>query len=211
MSKNQENTYKRLADRYASGNVPWDEPLPPPEVLDLVPTLQPGRALDLGCGYGRAAIYMASLGWQVDAVDFIPAAIEEAARRAKKAGVNVRFHVAGVTSLNFLSGPYDFALDVGCGHTLNELELRQYSAQLHRLLRPGGIFLFFARLTNEEFFEDESSIAEDESSNSPSGLTEQIITSVFDDSFELEWFERGVTEMADQTSWASAWFRFSRI
>ncbi|MGD2048880.1 MAG: class I SAM-dependent methyltransferase, partial [Chloroflexota bacterium] len=194
MAKNQENTYKRLADYYASGDVPWDEPLPPPEVLNLIPTLQPGRALDLGCGYGRAAIYMASLGWQVDAVDFIPEAIEEASGRARQAGVDVRFYVAQVTSLDFLGGPYDFALDVGCGHTLNESELRQYRDQLHRLLRPGGIFLFFARLSDENLPEDESSTAGEES-DSPSGLAVLTITSVFDDGFEMEWYERGLTEM----------------
>lgn len=211
MTKNQENTYKRLADYYSSGDIPWDEPLPPPEVLNLIPTLQPGRALDLGCGYGRAAIYMASLGWQVDAVDFIPKAIEEAAKRASQAGVDVRFHVAEVTSLDFLSGPYDFALDVGCGHTLNESELRQYRDQLYRLLRPGGIFLFFARLSDEKLPQDEASIASHEEGDEPSGLAIQTITSVFNDGFYLEWFERGLTEMADQNSWASAWFRFRRI
>ena len=211
MAKNQENKYKRLAERYATGNVPWDEPLPPPEVLDLVPTFPPGRALDLGCGYGRAAIYMASLGWQVDAVDFIPEAIEEADRRASKAGVDVRFHVAEVTSLDFLSGRYDFALDVGCGHALDEVELSQYRDQLHRLLRPGGIFLLFARLSNGVVSEDRSLTPDNEASDSPSGLAVHTITSVFADGFELEWFERGVTEMADLTSWASAWFRFRRI
>lgn len=210
MVKNKDNTYKRLADRYASGDVPWDEPMPPPEVLDLIPTFQAGRALDLGCGYGRAAIYLASLGWEVDAVDFIPEAIREATERAKNVGVDVRFHLAEVTALDFLSGPYDFALDVGCAHTLDELDLLRYRDQLYRLLRPGGIFLLFARLNNGGLSDYPSSV-DSESSNSPSGLEEQTIISVFDDGFELQWFERGLTEMADQTSWASAWFRFLRV
>lgn len=210
MLNDKDNTYKSLAARYASGDVPWDEPLPPPEVLDLVPTLQPGCALDLGCGYGRAAIYMASLGWQVDAIDFIPEAIKEATERAKIVGVDVRFHLAEVTSLDFLSGPYDFALDVGCAHTLDDLDLRRYRDQLHRLLRPDGIFLLFARLSNGEL-PDNNTSADPQSSNSPSGLEEQTIISVFENGFELQWFERGWTEMADQTSWASAWFRFRRV
>lgn len=205
------NTYKRLADRYASGDVPWDESLPPPEVLNLIRTLQSGRALDLGCGYGRAAIFMASLGWQVDAVDFIPEAIRMATERAKKAGVDVQFHIAEVTSLDFLSGPYDFALDVGCAHSLDELDLRRYRDHLHRLLRPGGIFLLFARLINEKLPVDNLSAAGSGLSNSPSGLAGQTIISVFEEGFELDWYERGLTEMADQTSWASAWFRFRRI
>ena len=211
MVDDKDNTYQRLADRYASGDVPWDDPLPPPELLDLIPTIQPGRALDLGCGYGRAAIYMASLGWQVDAVDFIPEAIREATERAKKAEVDVRFHISEVTSLDFLSGPYDFALDVGCAHTLDAIDLRRYRDQLHRLLRPGGIFLLFARICNGELLNDNLSPADSDSGDSPSGLVVETLTSVFNDGFTLEWFESGLTEMVDQTSWASAWFRFRRI
>ena len=211
MVDDKDNTYQRLADRYASGDVPWDDPLPPPEVLDLIPKYQPGRALDLGCGYGRAAIYMASLGWQVDAVDFIPEAIREATLRAKKAEVDVRFHIDEVTSLDFLSGPFDFALDVGCAHTLDAIDLRRYRDQLHRLLRPGGIFLLFARICNGELLNDNLSPADSDTGDSPSGLVVETLTSVFSDGFTLEWFESGLTEMEDQSSWASAWFRFRRI
>ncbi|NTU83074.1 MAG: hypothetical protein HGA45_27510, partial [Chloroflexales bacterium] len=45
-----------LADmrrRYREGDLPWEAPLPPPEVLAAAERLPPGRALDLGCGSGR--------------------------------------------------------------------------------------------------------------------------------------------------------------
>jgi SAM-dependent methyltransferase len=51
--------------------------------------LTPGRVLELGCGSGRNAIYLASLGCSVDAVDFSSQAIEWAQQRAKPAGVSV--------------------------------------------------------------------------------------------------------------------------
>lgn len=73
--------------------------LTPPEVLDTVATLTVGRALDVGCGFGRAALYLAHLGWQVDGVDLVPEAIAEASARATRAGLAdiAHFHVGSVT------------------------------------------------------------------------------------------------------------------
>ena len=87
-------------------------------MLAFAPTLPVGRALDLGCGLGRATIFLARLGWQADGVDFIAQAVAEATRRAQLAGVAARAHFyhGAVDQLDFLAGPYDFALDVGCAH-----------------------------------------------------------------------------------------------
>src|SRR5271154_1361182 len=48
--------------------------------------IAPGRALDLGCGPGRNALYLASHGFEVDAVDLSPVAIAWAQDRAHEAG-----------------------------------------------------------------------------------------------------------------------------
>ena len=81
------SNFDRMRERYLAGAIPWDDTLPPPEVTELMPQLEAGRALDLGCGYGRATIFMARYGWRVDGVDFIPEAIAEATRRVEAAGV----------------------------------------------------------------------------------------------------------------------------
>lgn len=52
-----------------------------------VEALAPGTALDLGCGSGGDAIWLASIGWQVTAVDIAPSALEQAAAHAAEAGV----------------------------------------------------------------------------------------------------------------------------
>lgn len=196
-----DDTYQRLRERYATGDVPWDAELPPPEVIDLVGTLPPGRALDLGCGYGRTAIYLAKLGWQVVGVDFIELALEEAEQRAATAGVEVVFHHVSVTDLGFLDGPYDLAVDVGCGHGLGEAGLRTYRDELRRLLRPGAIFLFFARIG------DASPADED---NAPRGLDEALFRRLFTRGFDLYRYEQGLTEMDEGSSWRSAWFWLRR-
>ncbi len=144
--------FHRIRDRYLSGEIPWDHPEPPPEIIALSRELPPGRALDLGCGTGRACIWLARAGWQVDGVDFVPEAITIATERVIAAGVvdRVRLFVADATNLAFLSGPYDLAIDVGCGHGFNETELHAYLNEVQRLLRPGGLFVFFAHLRHSD-------------------------------------------------------------
>jgi SAM-dependent methyltransferase len=201
MDEHQDSIYERFSDRYVTGEVPWNEEMPPPEVVEFAPTLTPGRALDLGCGYGRASIYLAGLGWEVDGIDFIPAAIAEAAKRARDAGVKLRLHIASITELDFLAGPYDFALDVGCAHILNRQDLERYRDQLAKLLPSGAYLLIYGRLRESDGQENEGG---------PVGLDETEFLSMFATAFELEWMERGITQVEDQPPWSSAWFRFRR-
>ena len=60
--------------------------------------LTPGRALDIGCGAGGNAVWLAEQGWQVTATDFADAAIEKGKRLATKRGVQVEFVVAEATT-----------------------------------------------------------------------------------------------------------------
>ena len=48
----------------------------PPEVMAIAEVLPAGRVLDIGCGFGRTAIYMSQKGWQATGVDYVPKAIE---------------------------------------------------------------------------------------------------------------------------------------
>ena len=194
-----EPLYTIMEERYKSGDVPWDDELPPPEVMDLVSNLEPGMALDLGCGYGRATIFMARLGWQVDAIDIIPDAVAKAAKRSREAGVSARFHIASILDLGFLSATYDLAIDVGCGHSLTNEGLVQYRDILRGLLRPGGYFLIFARMRTEDQEESETSL---------SGIKQDYILSTFSTGFDLEWYSMGETKVEDGPGWPSAWFRF---
>ncbi len=62
--------------RYAEAPLVWSAG--PNQFVATLESLPPGRALDLACGEGRNAIWLASLGWHVTAVDFSPVAIEKA-------------------------------------------------------------------------------------------------------------------------------------
>ena len=194
--------FDNLLEFYQSGSVPWDQPDPPPEVLAFVPTLPVGRALDLGCGLGRASLFMARLGWQVSAIDFIPQALKEATVRAEQAGLsdNICFHLSQASQLDFLTDQYDFALDVGCAHSFDLDELRVYHQELMRLLKPGAYYLLFAHLNEVEPDPD-----------TRSWLDEAHLREVFEDGFTIERVEYGQTQVSDQPPWRSAWFWFGRV
>lgn len=195
-----QDVYNSLLERYQTGQVPWGDDMPPPEIVALAETLSPGRALDLGCGYGRSSIYLAQKGWQVDGVDFISLAIAKAISRAEQMNVsdNVEFHMGRVTDLSFLNDPFDLAIDVGCMHALDGTDLQRYRDGVHRLLKPGGQFVLFAHLRD------------DESDVPGRGLYEETIYELFNSQFTLEDVRHGVTQVEDKPAWASAWFWYRR-
>ncbi|MBF5002351.1 class I SAM-dependent methyltransferase [Nocardia sp. BSTN01] len=91
----------RDSDRVWSGN-------PNPLLVRETADLRPGRALDLGCGEGADAVWLAGQGWQVTGVDISQTALERAAAHAEQAGLGERIswqrHELGHT---FPDGTYD--------------------------------------------------------------------------------------------------------
>jgi SAM-dependent methyltransferase len=101
----------------------------------------PGRVLELGCGPGRNAIWLAGAGFTVDAVDLSPVAVAWAGERAAEAGVSVRFVCGDMFSMPpvLASGRYDLVYDSGCFHHLPPHRRVSYLALIERALAPGGL------------------------------------------------------------------------
>ncbi len=76
--------------------------------------LAPGRVLELGCGNGRNAVHLASLGCTVDAVDFSERAVELTQQRARSAGAAVTVQCCSIFDATFSDGSYDLVYDSGC-------------------------------------------------------------------------------------------------
>ena len=97
-----------------------------------------GDVLDIGCGLGDNAIYLASRGHSVTGLDGSAAAIEEARRRAAGAGVTVTFDVADATELRGYEGRFDTVVDSALYHCLDDDGRQAYIAALYRATRPGA-------------------------------------------------------------------------
>ncbi len=133
-----DSLFYRLAYRF--GRPRWDTADPRPELTELVSGHQPGRALDLGCGTGTDAIYLANQGWEVTGVDFVPEAIATAQTRARAAGSAASFVAGDVTRLRQagISGPFDLLLDIGCYHAVPAGLRDAYAAEAAAVARPGA-------------------------------------------------------------------------
>lgn len=82
---------RRAWDRRHTSREPIESPDPDPLLVREVSPLRPGRALDLACGDGRNAVWLARRGWHVEAVDFSSVALERARGMAERAGVSVEW------------------------------------------------------------------------------------------------------------------------
>ena len=68
------------------------------DLIDVATDMAPGKALDLGCGSGQNAIWLAQRGWVVTAVDLSTTALAEARAAADAAGVTVVWELADITA-----------------------------------------------------------------------------------------------------------------
>jgi len=172
---------------YRFGRPRWDTGVTPPELLDFVAGTPAGRAVDLGCGTGTNAVYLAQHGWDVVGVDFSSLAVDRARRRAQAAGVSrVRFLREDVTELSDL-GTFDLAYDIGCLHAVPAQRRPRYAKWLATSLRSGASYLLYAFTA----------------SDGGPGIARRDVEHLFAESFMLERFEEG-------TGRPSAWYRFAR-
>jgi methyl halide transferase len=124
--------------------LPWHSDDPPAILVDLVRTgtVRPCRAVDLGCGAGTNAIFMAGEGFEMTGLDISPRAIEIARERAAAAGALVTFLVADLLGdLQGIPAGFDFAYDWEVLHHMFPEDREKYAGNVHRLLRPGGKYL----------------------------------------------------------------------
>jgi SAM-dependent methyltransferase len=110
---------------------------PDPLLIQLSEELAPGRALDLACGAGRHAIYLALLGWRVTAVDSAPAAIDRLRRVAPEIDARVADLERGEFRIEAAS--FDLICD------LLYLQRDLFPA-IREGVRPGGVFAGAIRL-----------------------------------------------------------------
>jgi SAM-dependent methyltransferase len=125
--------------RYRAGEQVFATPAP--LVVEFTSTLAPGSALDLACGPGRNALYLAERGWRVTALDGSQVAIE--LLRGKNPSIDARVVDLEAGELELPSEAYDLVLS--CYYLQRSLIPAMQSA-----LRPGGLLIMIVHLADAD-------------------------------------------------------------
>lgn len=135
--------------------IPWNNEKPPQVLVDLVESekIKPCKTLDMGCGAGNYAIYLAGKGFDVTGVDISPTAIKLAEENARKKGVRCRFIAADVTGdLREIAGTFDFIYDWEMLHHLFPVQRKKYVENVDRKLNTQGQYLSICFSEKDAYF-----------------------------------------------------------
>lgn len=119
-------------DRVWSGN-------PNPQLVDRVAGLRAGRALEVGCGEGADAIWLAQQGWDVTALDVSQVGLDKAAAHAAEAGVEITWRRTDLDGWPGEPGSYD--LVSAQFMYLDQPALTELVRSLAASVAPGGTLL----------------------------------------------------------------------
>ena len=127
--------------RYAERELVWTSE-PNRFLVAEVSTLPPGRALDIACGEGRNAVWLAERGWQVTGVDFSEVGLEKARELAKSRDVQARWVAADL--LDYTPEPRAFDLVLVFYLQVSAAHRRAIVRAVAEAVAPGGMFLLVA-------------------------------------------------------------------
>jgi SAM-dependent methyltransferase len=117
---------ERFKERYKTGDTPWDADKPDFNLIETVAeyTITPCKSLEICCGTGDNAIWLAGNGFDVTATDVSGVALKAALEKAARAGVACDFLKCDFLSETAKGGPFGFAFDRGCFHSFDSGEER---------------------------------------------------------------------------------------
>ncbi|MDI1480987.1 class I SAM-dependent methyltransferase [Polyangium sp. y55x31] len=122
-------------------HAPWDIGRPQSDIVALAEAGGfRGDVLDVGCGPGDNAIFLAARGHVVTGLDMVENALSKARTRAQRSGVSVQFVHGNALELDMLGRTFDTVLDSGLLHVFGSDMRPRYVESLSRVVRPGGMY-----------------------------------------------------------------------
>ena len=136
----------RFSHLYETGEAPWELGRPDKYLIKWVRDhpISPCKALDLGCGTGFNAIWLAEQGFEVTGVDFSPPAIDAANGNARSANADIRFMVLDFLTQTAGEADFMFLFDRGCFHSFDDPKQRAaFAENAHGHMAENGLWLSF--------------------------------------------------------------------
>lgn len=134
----------RFIKRYAEGSMPWVHQKPDFNLTKLIQDwpIDPCKMLEIGCGTGTDAIWLASLCFDVTAIDVSDIAIGIARNDAKQANSDCRFKVKDFMNDRISGGPFQFVFDRGFFHSFDKTSARKsFASRVSKNLTQDGLWL----------------------------------------------------------------------
>jgi 2-polyprenyl-3-methyl-5-hydroxy-6-metoxy-1,4-benzoquinol methylase len=132
-------TRQELWDERHAARDPIEDHAPDPTLVEVAAGLAPGTALDLGCGDGRNASFLAGAGWRVTGVDFSAVGLARAASRAAERGLAVDWLQADLLTWTPPVAAFDLVIIMFIH--LPEAERERVHAAAAAAVAPGGTLL----------------------------------------------------------------------
>jgi SAM-dependent methyltransferase len=139
---------------YRVGFTPWDGHALSPTLRTLIEdaALPASMAIDIGCGTGDSALYLARHGWRVTGVDVAAKALDRARAKAASEYVRVNFVLADATRLSSSIGDaFALILDSGCLHGMGDEARNHYVHELSTIAAADARLLIFAFTPGGQF------------------------------------------------------------
>ncbi len=144
-------------ERYETGDTPWEIRRPDHNLTTMVKQapIKPSKAIDIGCGSGNNAIWLAEQGFTMTGCDNSETAIKQAKEKTKAAKVTCSFQVTDFLHDVIPGAPFPFAFDRGCFHCFKEEGfLSEYAQKIATILEDNGTWLSLIGNSDEPRTED---------------------------------------------------------
>jgi 2-polyprenyl-3-methyl-5-hydroxy-6-metoxy-1,4-benzoquinol methylase len=139
--KGVEITYDRIFSRPLTGDPEKDGFTSTPSVFMMEATkgLKPGKALDVGAGQGRNAVWLAQQGWDVTGIDISGVGLAAATENARKSGTSIKTVKTTYQDFDFGTEQWDLIVMILSWAPMSD---PSFAARLKASLRPGGVVVF---------------------------------------------------------------------
>ncbi len=170
-------------ERYQVGDIPWENGNPHPEIKRLFTTYAPvgSSVLEIGCGIGTNAKWLATAGYLVTAIDIAPEAIKRGTENSKNNNFNIEYK-----TLDFLKevdqlGRYSFVLDCAVFHIMQDLSSRmEFVKRVAQVCQDNGMWINISCSTDQT-----KNITKTTSVKAPSSLSLQDMVGAVEAYFEI--------------------------